>query len=146
MINMLKLSATNYSMFEQNNRNEFLSQITSLLDAGSEYIGIISKNGRLKEVFRKENDLNLTEDEKEMFFMSLQLHITLQSDFDGKLGSINYLLIKRQNSRFVLTPTSEGFILVKLNKFVDPFLIINKIPGILDSYKQFLETSMGVCP
>jgi hypothetical protein len=114
------------------------------LEVGSEYIGIINKNGRLKELFHKENDLNMTEEEKEMFFMSLQLHMTLQSDFDAKLGSVNYLLIKRQSSRFVLIPTPEGFILVKLNELADPFLIINKIPGILNSYKQFLETGKEV--
>ena len=70
----------------------------------------------------------------------------MQSDFDDELGPINYMVIERQNSRFVLTSTSEGIVLVKLNKSADPFFIINKIPGILDSYKQFLEISNGVCP
>ena len=100
---MLKLSVTNDSMFQQDRKNEFLSQMTSLLELGSEYIGIINKKGRLKEVFYKENDLNMTEDEKEMFFMSLQLHITLQSDFDAKLGSVNYIVTERQNSLLLLS-------------------------------------------
>ena len=40
---MLKLSVTNDSMFQQDRKNEFLSQMTSLFKIRSEYIGIINK-------------------------------------------------------------------------------------------------------
>ena len=144
IITMLKFSISKDSALKQNDESEFLSQMTSLLEVGSEYIGIINKKGRLEEVFYKQNDMNMTEEKKEMFFMTLQLHDSLQSDFDNELGQVNYITIERQNSRFVSITTSEGIILVKLNKSADPFFIINKITGILDSHKRFLETSSGV--
>ena len=141
---MLKFSVSKDSILKQNNESEFLSQMTSLLEIGSEYIGIINKKGRLEEVFYKQNDMNMTEEKKEMFFMTLQLHNSLQSDFDNELGQVNYITIERQKSRFVSITTSEGIILVKLNKSADPFFIINKITEILDSHKRFLEVSNGI--
>lgn len=141
---MFKLSATKDSMFEQNNKNEFLSQMTPFFKMGIEYIRIINKKGRLEDVFFKQIDLDLTEEKKELFFMTLQLHDSMHSDFDDEFGQVKYITIERQKSRFVLIKKDEGILLIKLNKSANPFFIMDKIPGILESYKQLLKISNGV--
>ena len=141
---MLKHSVSKDSIFQQNTESEFLSQMMSFLKIGVEYIGIINKKGRLEDVIYKQSDLNMTEEKKELFFMTLQLHKSMHSDFDDEFGQVKHITMERQNSRFVLIYTDEGIILIKLNKSANPFFIMDRIPGILDSYKRFLETSNGV--
>lgn len=140
---MLKHSVSKNSIFQQDGKSEFLSQMTSFLKTGIEYVGIINKKGKLEDVLYKQSDLNLTGEKKELFFMTLQLHNSMHSDFDDEFGQVKHITIERQKSRFVLIKIDEGIILVKLNKSADPFFI-DKIPGIVDSYKRFLETRNGV--
>ena len=136
---MLKHTASKNSIFQQRNKSEFLSQMISLSEKGIEYVGTINRKGRLEEIFCKQNDIDMTDERKEMFFMTLQLHKSMNSDFDDEFGRVDHILVERQNSRFVLIYIDEEIILIKLNKMVNPMFILNKIPKILSSYKKFQE-------
>ena len=141
---MLKHSVSKGSVIQQDGKSEFLSQMTPFFKMGVEYVGIINKNGKLEDVLFKQVDLDLTKEKKELFFMTLQLHNSMHSDFDDEFGQVKHITIERQKSRFVLIKKDEGILLIKLNKSANPFFIMDKIPGILDSYKQLLKISNGV--
>lgn len=141
---MLKHSVSKDPTSQQNNKSEFLSQMISFLDIEYEYIGIINKKGRLEEVIGKQNDVNMSEEKKELFFMTLQLNFSMQSDFDEEFGKLNYMTIERQHSRFILISITNGIILIKLNKSINPFFIMDKITEIFNSYERFPEIRKGV--
>jgi len=111
---------------------------------GTEFVCIINKRGRIEEAIYK-NEMNMTKEKKEMFSIGLQLQNSMQQDFDEDFGAVNYTITERESARFVSIPTSEGILLAKLNKSIDPFLFINKITGILNCPERLLKTSNGVC-
>jgi hypothetical protein len=141
---MLKHSVSKDSIIQQDSKSEFLSQITPFFKMGVEYMGIINKKGKLEDVLFKQSDLDLTEEKKELFFMTLQLHNSMHSDFDDEFGQVKHITIERQKSRFVLIKKDEEILLIKLRKSANPFFIMDKIPGILDSYNQLLKISNRV--
>jgi hypothetical protein len=141
---MLNHSVSKGSIIQQDDKSEFLSQMIPFFKMGVEYVGIINKKGKLEDVLFKQIDLGLTEEKKELFFMTLQLHNSMHSDFDDEFGQVKHITIERQKSRFVLIKKDEGILLIKLNKSANPFFVMDKIPGILDSYKQLLKISNGV--
>lgn len=126
-------------------KNESATPRDLFLERGVEYIAIINENGKIEDAIYK-NDINLTSEKKEMFSMSLRLQNLMQSDFDEELGSVNYTMTERKNSRFVSIPTPVGILLAKLDKSVNPFLFIRKISRILNISKRLVESSNGVCP
>ena len=133
---MLKHSVSKGSVIQQDGKSEFLSQMTPFFKMGVEYVGIINKNGKLEDVLFKQVDLDLTKEKKELFFMTLQLHNSMHSDFDDEFGQVKHIIIERQKSRFILIKKDEGILLIKLNKSANPFFVMNKIPEIVNSYKQ----------
>jgi len=68
----------------------------------------------------------------------------MQNDFDYEFGSVHYIIIERKNARFVSIPTHVGTLLAKLNKSIDPFVLVNKIIVMLNHSKVLFEDS-GVC-
>ncbi len=59
--------------------------------------------------------------------MSIILKNSLQKDCDDEFGSINYIIIERENLRFLLLPYSSDIILAVTCKRVKPTHVINKI-------------------
>lgn len=74
-----------------------------------------------------------------MYFLGIQLQDYMQRDFDAELGSVNYTITERKNSRFVSVPISTGVLLVKLNKSADPLPVIDKILETLNGNKLDYE-------
>lgn len=101
---------------------------------GIEFACIINKQGRIEHSIFK-NEIDITEDKKEMFTMGVQLQNSMQSDFDDEFGSVHYTIIERENARFVSIPTPTGVLLVKLDKSADPFALVNKIAEIMNPSK-----------
>jgi gamma-glutamylcyclotransferase (GGCT)/AIG2-like uncharacterized protein YtfP len=128
---LTKLSRSEDSILDLNNKSEFFKQMDSLLDEGVEYVGLINKNGSMEAAIYR-IDINMTKEKQEMFSMTLQLDNSMQSDFNDEFGSTIYTITERENSRFVSIPTSAGLLWVKMNKSMDPFLFIKKITGILN--------------
>lgn len=101
-----------------------------LSQKGVEYVAIINKKGRIEDAIYKD-DIKLSSEKKVMFSLTLQLQNSMQSDFDEEFGSVNYTIIQRENSKFVLIPISQGMLLVKLAKSRNPFRFITKVAEVL---------------
>lgn len=117
------------------NEMDFVSQIKSLLDPEVEYIGIINKNGRLEEKIYK-NDINLSEEKKEMFCMGIRLQNSMESDFDDDLGPVNYTIAERGRSKFVSIPIFSHTVLAVMSKNTNHTRVINKIKVMLRDFKN----------
>ncbi len=102
-----------------------LFQDQFLLPAGTEFVCIINKQGRIESSYNI--DMKMPKERTEMFSMGIQLQHSMQSDFDNEFEPVNYTKTERKNSRFVSIPVPVGILLAKLDKSTDPFLFINKI-------------------
>jgi hypothetical protein len=137
LINLVVIIATvlkSYSskkLVSQNiGKSKVLIQTDSLLEKGVEYLAIINKKGRIEDTIYK-NDINLNDERKQVFFLSILLHNSMQRDFDEDFGEVNYTITDRGNSKFVSVPTRDGILFAKLNKSIDSTVFIKKILGIL---------------
>jgi len=98
----------------------------SILEDGVEFIGLINNQGRIESsLFR--NEINLTEEKKEMFSMGLRLQSSMQRDYDAEFGPVGYTITERENSVFVSIPIVSHTILAIMKKNIDPAVVINKI-------------------
>jgi len=113
-----------------------------ILPAGTEFVCIINRQGRIEQSIFK-NGIKMSDDKKEMFAMGLQLQYSMQNDFDYEFGTVNYIITERENARFVSIPINAGILLAKLNKSLDPFVFVNKITRMINLKISF--ESIGVC-
>jgi hypothetical protein len=111
-------------------KTDLFSQVGFLLDDGADYVGIINKNGRIENATCK-NDINLTTEKREMFYMGIRLQNCMQGDFDEDLGTVNYILVERENSKFFSVPFSSFTVLAIMDKRMDHITIINKIKTLM---------------
>ena len=98
----------------------------SILGMGVEFIGLINKEGRMEDSLCK-NEINLTEERKEMFLMQFRLQSSMHRDYDDEFGPVNHTITERENSIFVSIPTVSHTVLVIMNKNIDPTGAISKI-------------------
>ncbi|HYL65491.1 MAG TPA: DUF6659 family protein [Candidatus Limnocylindrales bacterium] len=80
-----------------------------------EFVGLISKHGRLVD-HKSKNNLNLTKQQKEMFFMSISFYQRMQNDYDEKFGIVKYTMIERENFMILSIPVHEETLIVVMNK------------------------------
>jgi len=98
----------------------------SILEDGVEFIGLINNQGRMESSLCR-NEINLTEEKKEMFSMGLRLQSSMQRDYDDEFGPVGYTITERENSIFVSIPIVSHTILAIMKKNTDPAVVINKI-------------------
>jgi len=98
----------------------------SILGEGVEFIGLINKEGRMESSMCK-NEINLTEDRKEMFMMQFRLQSSMHKDYDDEFGPVSHTITERENSIFVSIPIVSHTILAIMKKNIDPAVVINKI-------------------
>jgi len=111
-------------------------QNTLMIRSEIEFIGTINKNGRLVESAGVNNFLKMPKDRQEMFFMKIALRSSMQKDFDEYLGSVNYCMTQRGNSKFISVPRFDGTtILLVTKKEVDHEGIIANIEKIANEEK-----------
>jgi len=114
-------------MLEVTKKNEDgLFYNKSILEDGVEFIGLINKQGKMENTIFK-NEINLTEERKEMFSMELMLQSSMQSDFDSEFGPVSYTITEREKSKFVSILTFPYLILAIMRKNKDHIAVINKI-------------------
>ena len=126
------------------NKNKIIIQTNLLLEKGVEYLAIINKKGRIEDAIYK-NDIELNDEKKQVFFLSLLLHNSMQHDFDEELGAVNYTITYRENSKFVSIPTDDGILFAKLNNSIDPIKFIKKIFGILNFSERSFSVRYRIC-
>ena len=98
----------------------------SILEDGVEFIGLINNQGRMESSLCR-NEINLTEEKKEMFSMGLRLQSSMQRDYDDEFGPVGYTITERENSIFVSIPIVSHTILAIMKKNIGPTVVINKI-------------------
>lgn len=82
-----------------------------LLVPGVEFVGLVTGNGRLVD-YRAKNGLRFTEEQKEMFFMSVSLYQTMQHDYDENFGAVKYTITERENFRIVSVPNGQDTVVI----------------------------------
>ena len=98
----------------------------SILEEGVEFIGLINNQGRMESSLCR-NEINLTEEKKEMFLMQFRLQSSMQRDYDDEFGPVGYTITERENSIFVSIPIVSHTVLAIMKKNIDPTVAINKI-------------------
>lgn len=98
----------------------------SILGKGVEFIGLINKEGRMENTLCK-NEINLTNERKEIFFMQFRLQSSMQRDYDDEFGPVSHTITERKNSVFVSIPIVSHTVLAIMKKNMDPTVAINKI-------------------
>jgi roadblock/LC7 domain-containing protein len=82
-----------------------------LLVHGVEFVGLVTRNGRLVD-YRAKNGLKFSEGQKEMFFMSVSLYQTMQHDYDDSFGAVRYTITERENFRIVTIPNGQDTLVI----------------------------------
>ena len=128
-------------MLEVTKKNEDgLFYNKSILEDGVEFIGLINKQGKMENTIFK-NEINLTEERKEMFSMELMLQSSMQSDFDSEFGPVSYTITEREKSKFVSILTFPYLILAIMKKNKDHIAVIGKIKTAIRNFQNFNKES-----
>jgi hypothetical protein len=107
----------------------------SILGEGVEFIGLINKEGRMESVLCK-NEINLTEERKEMFLMQFRLQSSMQRDYDDEFGPVSHTITERENSIFVSIPIVSHTVLAIMKKNIDTAVAITKIKIAIRSFEN----------
>ncbi len=115
---------------------------SNLLGHGVEFAGFINKQGRIVDYACK-NEINLSQEQKDMFFMATTLSLRMQGDYDNNLGAVQYIVTERENSRIVSIPISDGAIVLVVNKDTGLPVLVKKILKAIDSMKNLNDNLSG---
>src|SRR3989304_1170110 len=107
----------------------------SILEEGVEFIGLINNQGRMESSICR-NEINLTEEKKEMFLMQFRLQSSMQRDYDEEFGPVGYTITERENSKFVSIPIVSHTVLAIMKKDIDPTVVINKIKIAIKNFEH----------
>ena len=106
-----------------------------LLGHGVEFAGLINRQGRIVDYACK-NEINLSQEQKDMFFMATTLSLRMQGDYDENFGSVKYIVTERENSKIVSIPIPAGAIILVVNKEAGLSLLVKKILKAIESMKN----------
>ncbi len=112
-----------------------------LLGHGVEFAGFINKQGRVIDYVCK-NEINLSKEQKEMFFMMTSLNLSMQGDYDDNLGTVQYTVTERENSKIASIPAPFGSVMLVMNKKAGPSLLVKKILKAVDYIKRLNDKSL----
>jgi hypothetical protein len=113
----------------------------NMLEKGIEFVGLISKSGRLA-ASKEKNCLNLARDRKEMFFMGLSLQQRMNTEYDDEFGQVKYSLTEREDKIIITIPQESDtliFVMEKSGNFLSRLKrLLNAIRRgkIMDQYKN----------
>lgn len=92
-------------------QNIQVGHLDEYLVHGVEFAGRIAKNGRLVD-YRTRNSICLSDEQKEMLFMSISLYQSMHQDFDDNLGKVRYTITEREDCRIVSIPDGHEIIVL----------------------------------
>lgn len=84
-----------------------------LLVNGVEFVGLVTRNGRLVD-YRAKNGFKFPDEQKEMFFMSVSLYQTMQQDYDDSFGAVGYTITERENFRIMTIPHGQDTLVIAM--------------------------------
>ncbi len=82
-----------------------------ILVPGVMFVGLVTKHGRLLD-YRAKGGLKFSEEQKEMFFMSISLYQSMQHDHDESLGEVKYTITERENFRTISIPSGQDTLVI----------------------------------
>lgn len=124
------------TMLESIIKNEFdFFHDKSILGHGVEFIGLINKEGRMESSMCK-NEINLTDERKEMFMMQFRLQSSMHKDYDDEFGPVNHTITEREKSIFVSIPIVAYTVLAIMKKTIDITVAINKIKVAIRNFEN----------
>jgi hypothetical protein len=118
---------------------QFISQKSAIIEPSIMQIGLINKRGRLVDSIGPDST-GMPDDKKEMFFMGAALIRSMQKDYDEVMGPLNYILLQRQNLKFILIPADDDeSVLIISKKGFDHEKFLKKHYQLLQNKNQFLD-------
>ena len=119
--------------------HEFIFQKASIINQDVEFLGIINERGKLIESIGKDC-FDMSNGNKEMFFMKIVLRSKMQKDFDEYLGSVNYCMTQRGGKKFISIPVYGNKVILAVTKNdFDHEALVNDITQTLKYSEQFLN-------
>jgi hypothetical protein len=109
-----------------------------ILGLGVEFAGFVDKQGRIFDHACK-NEINLSKEQKKMFFMMNALNTSMQGDYDEDLGVVKYTVAERGNSKIICIPIQKGTIVLMINRSIDHRQIIKRILENIGDVKRTSE-------
>ena len=108
-----------------------------MLESGIEFVGLITKNGRLADCNDK-NSLKLSKEQKEMFFMSCSFQQSMDQDYDNNFGQVKYTVTERENHRIITVPQGSDTLIFVMDKKGE---FLSRVKNILNAirYVKTLE-------
>ncbi len=114
--------------------------IRPIVKDGVSCVGLINKNGRLDEMVCKD-DLPLSKDKREMFYMSIKFLSTMQSDFDAELQPVYYNITQRGDLKIVTIPIGDRVVFSLMDKAENHVQVVENIHSIFNNPETFSHPS-----
>jgi hypothetical protein len=76
---------------------------------------MISKHGRLVDC-QVRRHINLSDEQKEMFFMSCSLQQRMCKDYDDNFGKVEYMVTEREDYRIITVPQESDTLIFIMDK------------------------------
>lgn len=118
----------------------FVTLIRPIVKDGVSCVGLINKNGRLDEMACKD-DLPLSKDKKEMFYMSIKFLSSMQSDFDAELQPVYYNITQRGDLKIVTIPIGDKIAFSLMNKAENHIQVVENLHSIFNNLEMFSHPS-----
>ena len=103
-----------------------------VLGLGVEFAGFVDKRGRVIDYACK-NEINLSKEQKEMFFMINTLNISMQGEYDDVLGAVKYAVVEREKSKIICIPIPTGIIMLMTDRVANHHQIVKRILENIDN-------------
>ncbi|HEX5358406.1 MAG TPA: hypothetical protein VFW99_00665 [Candidatus Nitrosotalea sp.] len=114
--------------------------IRPIVKDGVSCVGLINKNGRLDEMVCKDG-LPLSEDKKEIFYMSIKFLSSMQSDFDAELQPVYYNVTQRGDVKIVTIPIGDKIVFSLMDKTENHIQVVEDLHNIFNNPEMFSHPS-----
>jgi len=122
---------------------ELVSQKASIINPDVKLVGIINSRGKMTDSIGT-GTVDMPEDKKQMFFMKIALRNSMQHDFDEDLGSVDYCMTQRGNTKYISVPTRNGNTILAVTKQdADHEELVVGINQIIRYSQQFLGENIS---
>ena len=86
-----------------------------MLGDGIEFVGLITKNGRLS-AGNRQNKFNLSKEQMEIFLISCSLQQRMQQDYDDNFGQVQFSVTERDKFRIITVPQGQDTLIFVMDK------------------------------
>ncbi len=122
---------------------ELVSKKASIINPDVKLVGIINSRGKMTDSIGT-GTIDMSEDKKKMFFMKIALRNSMQHDFDEDLGSVDYCMTIRGNTKYISVPTRNGNTILAVTKQdADHEELVVGINQIIRYSQQFLGENIS---